>query len=133
MHEPIDSPVDQPRIEKAVREILEAIGEDPARDGLVDTPARVARMYAEVFAGLREAPDHHLQVVFDAEELAGIFADAAAPEPGPAVIRSRTTTPAASAPVRPAAAVAPARRATSRWRDALDALKRGPDVPEGLA
>lgn len=60
-------PVDGPRIERAVREILLAIGEDPDRDGLRDTPARVARLYAEVFAGLREAPDHHLKVVFEAD------------------------------------------------------------------
>ena len=60
-------PVDLPRIEAAVREILVAIGEDPDRDGLLDTPARVARMYAEVFAGLREQPDQHLQVMFEAE------------------------------------------------------------------
>jgi GTP cyclohydrolase IA len=60
-------PVDHERIQRAVREILIAIGEDPDRDGLRNTPARVARMYAEVFAGLREAPDHHLQVLFDAE------------------------------------------------------------------
>ena len=59
-------PVDLPRIEAAVREILVAIGEDPDRDGLLDTPARVARMYAEVFAGLREEPDSHLKVVFEA-------------------------------------------------------------------
>ena len=60
-------PVDLPRIEAAVREILIAIGEDPDRDGLLDTPARVARMYAEVFAGLREEPDSHLKVVFEAD------------------------------------------------------------------
>jgi len=59
-------PVDQERIQRAVREILVAIGEDPERDGLRETPARVARMYAEVFAGLREEPDHHLQVLFEA-------------------------------------------------------------------
>jgi GTP cyclohydrolase I len=59
-------PVDHARIERAVREILIAIGEDPDRDGLRETPARVARMYAEVFSGLREAPDHHLQVLFEA-------------------------------------------------------------------
>jgi GTP cyclohydrolase I len=58
--------VDQPRIEKAVREILIAIGEDPDRDGLLNTPARVARMYAEVCAGLHEDPDQHLKVTFDA-------------------------------------------------------------------
>lgn len=58
--------VDQPRIEAAVREILEAIGEDTTRDGLLDTPARVARMYAEIFAGLREDPTEHLQVTFEA-------------------------------------------------------------------
>lgn len=60
-------PVDLPRIEKAVREILVAIGEDPNRDGLLNTPSRVARMYAEVFAGLRDDPTSHLQVVFEAD------------------------------------------------------------------
>ena len=64
--EPTFPPVDLERIEHAVREILAAIGEDPERDGLQDTPARVARMYAEVFAGLREQPDQHLQVLFEA-------------------------------------------------------------------
>jgi GTP cyclohydrolase I len=49
-----------------MREILAAIGEDPDRDGLLETPARVARMYEEIFAGLREMPDHHLHVTFDA-------------------------------------------------------------------
>ena len=48
--------VDHARIEAAVREILLAVGEDPDRDGLVDTPARVARYYAEVFGGLRQDP-----------------------------------------------------------------------------
>jgi GTP cyclohydrolase I len=60
------SAVDLPRIEAAVREILAAIGEDPDRDGLLNTPARVARMYAEVFAGLEEDPSEHLRVVFEA-------------------------------------------------------------------
>ena len=60
-------PVDQPRIQRAVREILEAVGEDPDRDGLVQTPARVARMYAEIFAGLREVPEHHLQTTFEVD------------------------------------------------------------------
>jgi GTP cyclohydrolase I len=58
------SPVDHPRIEAAVREILEAVGEDPDREGLRETPARVARMYAEMFAGLREDPRAHLRRVF---------------------------------------------------------------------
>jgi GTP cyclohydrolase IA len=66
-HEPIDTPVDLERIERAVRDILEAIGEDPERDGLLKTPGRVARMYAEVFAGMREDPASHLEVVFEAE------------------------------------------------------------------
>lgn len=60
-----DQQVDTDRIEKAVREILLAIGEDPDRDGLQKTPKRVARMYAEVFAGLQEDPEHHLQVQFE--------------------------------------------------------------------
>jgi GTP cyclohydrolase I len=59
--------VDQPRIERAVKEILLAVGEDPDRDGLRDTPARVARMYAEQFAGMRLAPEDVLTTVFDAE------------------------------------------------------------------
>jgi GTP cyclohydrolase I len=56
--------VDQARIQKAVREILIAIGEDPDREGLLETPARVARMYAEVFAGLHVDPRSHLQKTF---------------------------------------------------------------------
>ena len=59
--------VDKPRIERAVRDILEAIGEDPDRDGLKDTPARVARMYEEIFSGLREDPSEYLQVLFEAD------------------------------------------------------------------
>jgi GTP cyclohydrolase I len=56
--------VDKPRIERAVREILAAVGEDPDREGLKETPARVARMYAELFAGLHEDPRLHLQKFF---------------------------------------------------------------------
>jgi len=61
------SSIDLGRIEKAVREILEAIGEDPDREGLVDTPERVARMYAEIYCGLHEDPAEHLTVTFAAE------------------------------------------------------------------
>lgn len=57
--------VDLPRIENAVREILEAIGEDTQRNGLKDTPARVARMYAELFSGLHLDPSRHLERVFE--------------------------------------------------------------------
>ncbi len=56
--------VDHPRIERAVREILAAVGEDPNREGLLETPARVARMYAEMFSGLNRDPRVHLQKVF---------------------------------------------------------------------
>ena len=59
------SPVDQPRIARAVREILEAIGEDPKRSSLVETPDRVARMYAELFAGLHMDPARHLEKYFE--------------------------------------------------------------------
>jgi GTP cyclohydrolase I len=59
--------MDLGRIERAVREILEAIGEDPDRDGLTRTPERVARMYAEIFGGLHEDPARHLTVTFEAE------------------------------------------------------------------
>jgi GTP cyclohydrolase IA len=61
---PVERPVDLPRIERAVREILSAVGEDPDREGLLETPARVARMYAELFSGLRANPARHLQRVF---------------------------------------------------------------------
>ena len=57
--------VDQPRIEAAVREILLSVGENPDRDGLKETPARVARMYAEIFGGLHVEPGRHLQKVFE--------------------------------------------------------------------
>ena len=67
MGEKILPEVDQPRIERAIREILLAIGEDPERDGLADTPARVARAYAEQFAGLRQRPEDVLTKVFDAD------------------------------------------------------------------
>jgi GTP cyclohydrolase I len=63
---PIDTPMDLDRISKAVREILEAIGEDPDRDGLRDTPERVARMYAEICSGIHDDPGEHLTVTFEA-------------------------------------------------------------------
>lgn len=58
--------IDVDRIARAVREILEAIGEDPDRDGLQRTPRRVAAMYAELFSGLAEDPSRHLEVTFAA-------------------------------------------------------------------
>ena len=56
--------VDHQRIETAVREILAAVGENPDREGLLETPARVARMYAEMFSGLHDDPRRHLGKVF---------------------------------------------------------------------
>lgn len=56
--------VDHDRIQRAVREILLAVGEDPNREGLKETPARVARMYAEVFSGLKDDPAVHLRKTF---------------------------------------------------------------------
>lgn len=58
-------PVDQPRIERAVREILLAVGENPDRQGLTGTPGRVARAYAELLGGLHDSPDRHLARTFD--------------------------------------------------------------------
>jgi GTP cyclohydrolase IA len=58
-------PYDQPRAERAVKELLLALGEDPDRDGLQDTPARVARAFAENFAGLWQAPVDVLTTTFD--------------------------------------------------------------------
>jgi GTP cyclohydrolase I len=54
--------MDKERIEKAVREILIAIGEDPDREGLVDTPKRIARMYEEIFSGIGQDPSEHLKI-----------------------------------------------------------------------
>ena len=56
---------DLPRIERAVHEILEAIGEDPGREGLKGTPRRVARAFAESFSGLHQDPAEIVSVVFD--------------------------------------------------------------------
>jgi GTP cyclohydrolase IA len=63
----LSEPIDTARIERAVREILLAIGEDPDRDGLIDTPARVGRAYAEQFSGLAQRPEDVLSTVFDAD------------------------------------------------------------------
>ncbi len=59
--------VDISRVEKAIAEILEAIGEDPSRDGLLATPARVAAMYEELFSGLSDDPARHLTITFAAD------------------------------------------------------------------
>lgn len=62
---PASEPVDSARIRAAVREIIIGVGEDPDREGLLDTPRRVADMYAEVFSGLREDPADVLRVGFE--------------------------------------------------------------------
>ncbi len=69
--EPVASGVDQARAEAAVRELLRAVGEDPDRDGLLETPARVASAYAELFAGLRQDAAEVLATTFsiDHEEM----------------------------------------------------------------
>ena len=59
------APIDLERAERAVREILLAIGEDPERDGLKETPARVARSYAEIFAGMAQRPEDVLSTTFE--------------------------------------------------------------------
>src|SRR5690554_6247407 len=60
--------MDKERIEKAVKEILIAIGEDPTREGLIDTPKRIAKMYEEIFSGLHEDPGKHLKIYFEEEK-----------------------------------------------------------------
>lgn len=59
--------VDKNKIKNAVRDILEAIGENPDREGLIGTPDRVARMYEEIFSGIHEDPRDHLKVIFQDE------------------------------------------------------------------
>ena len=56
--------MDEKKIREAVKMMLEAIGEDPEREGLVDTPDRIARMYKEIFSGLNQSPEKHLRKVF---------------------------------------------------------------------
>lgn len=65
------SQVNRAQIEEAVRLILEAIGDDPNREGVLDTPKRVAKMYEEVFSGINEDPKQHFETIFseDHEEL----------------------------------------------------------------
>ena len=62
------SNVDKDKIKRAVRDILEAIGENPNREGLLDTPDRVARMYEEIYLGIHQDPKDHLKVIFKDEE-----------------------------------------------------------------
>lgn len=64
LKQPANTKADLRRIERAVREILAAVGEDPNREGLLETPARVARMYAELFSGLHDEPREHLKKFF---------------------------------------------------------------------
>lgn len=63
--------VNHAKIEEAVKMLLEAVGEDPGREGLLDTPSRVARMYEEIFSGLNKDPKEYFETVFgeDHEEL----------------------------------------------------------------
>jgi GTP cyclohydrolase IA len=65
--QPVEANIDLARIERAVKEILAAVGEDPEREGLLETPARVARMYAEMFSGLKQDPRIHTQKFFSEE------------------------------------------------------------------
>ena len=60
--------IDQERVRRAVREILEAIGENPEREGLVNTPDRVARMYEEIFSGIQDDPARHLIIQFTEDQ-----------------------------------------------------------------
>lgn len=60
--------VDEQKIVKAVRMMIEAIGEDPEREGLIETPDRIARMYSEIFSGINETPEKHLTKVFKVKD-----------------------------------------------------------------
>jgi len=60
----IDKMIDQEKIKEGVRLLLEGIGEDPSREGLIETPDRIARMYTELFSGMEEAPSTHLSKMF---------------------------------------------------------------------
>lgn len=60
--------IDEKKIKEAVRMIIEAIGEDPEREGLIETPDRIARMYSEIFCGLKQDADIHLNKTFEINE-----------------------------------------------------------------
>ncbi|WP_101698033.1 GTP cyclohydrolase I FolE [Clostridium minihomine] len=60
--------MDQDRIKAAVTELLLAVGEDPEREGLLETPSRVAKMYAEIFSGLQENPADHLKLFQESQQ-----------------------------------------------------------------
>ena len=62
------STVDKDKIKRAIRDILEAIGEDPDREGLVDTPKRIANMYEEIFAGIGQDEGKHLEIFFEEDD-----------------------------------------------------------------
>jgi GTP cyclohydrolase I len=79
---PPERRVDLPRIERAVREILVAAGEDPDREGLKGTPGRVARAYESQFVGLREEPVRHLRVGFQEDHREMVLLRDIPPHPG---------------------------------------------------
>jgi GTP cyclohydrolase I len=58
--------IDKEKVKSAIKMLLEAIGEDPTREGLIETPERVGRMFSEIFGGLNETPEAHLSVQFPA-------------------------------------------------------------------
>lgn len=60
--------VDKEKIKSAVRDILEAIGEDPDREGLIDTPKRIANMYEEIFSGMGQDEGKHLEIFFEEDD-----------------------------------------------------------------
>lgn len=60
--------IDENKIKEAVKMIIEAIGEDPSREGLLDTPDRIARMYSEIFSGIKESSKAHLSRTFTVEQ-----------------------------------------------------------------
>jgi len=62
------STVDKDKIKRAIRDILEAIGEDPDREGLVDTPKRIANMYEEIFDGIGQDEGKHLEIFFEEDD-----------------------------------------------------------------
>jgi GTP cyclohydrolase I len=79
---PPERRMDLPRIERAVREILAAVGEDPDREGLRGTPGRVARAYEFLFAGLGEDPVRHLRVGFQEDHREMVLLRDIPPHPG---------------------------------------------------
>ena len=115
---------DEKRAENAVRELLIAVGEDPDRDGLLETPARVARAYKEIFAGLWQKPEDVLTTTFDLGHDEMVLVKDIEVYPPASTTWCRSTASPTSATSRPPTARSPACRSWPGWSTSTPAARR---------